>query len=308
MAKSRYALNQSPLFKLQSKRKLASLFRLDVKAMVTLANNTNNFHKFEVEKNGKLRSVQVPKKDLEAIHVRLFKLLQRLVTPDYLHSGIKGRSHVTNALAHDGSVSTSKLDVKKYYPSTKRESVYSFFRKRLLCSPDVAKILSDLSCVDGHIPTGSTLSQLLAFFSSQSMFDEIASLAKKHNVCFTLYVDDLTFSGKGVNPRFIWQVKQLIKKHGYIYHKEETAPPNKTKLVTGVAVTGSGARVRNSHQERIHELYVQYLNNTIHSKDMARLVGMLSSASQVNSKMANKLQNLLHSETYRASKLENEKS
>ncbi|APD95676.1 hypothetical protein BM523_17665 [Alteromonas mediterranea] len=297
--KSRYALNQSPLFKLHSKKKLASLLRLDSKELLALAANPNNFHKFNVEKNGKLRSVQVPKKDLEAVHLRLFNLLRRLETPPYLHSGIKGCSHVTNALAHDGAVSTAKLDIKKYYPSTGREYVYNFFKISLCCSADVAKVLSDLSCVDGHIPTGSALSQLLAFFATQQMFDEIAVLASDSDICFTLYVDDLTFSGTRVNPNFIWQVKQIISKYGYTYHKVESAPPNKTKIVTGLALTANGAKVRNSHHEKIHELYVQYLDDTIATKDLARLIGMLSSASQVNQRMANKLRNLLES---RASK------
>lgn len=255
---------------------------MDLKALLSLSEDENNFRIFAVKKNGKEREVQVPKPTLEQVHKRLFKLLQRIETPDYLHSGIKKKSHLTNAKTHEKSYSLVKLDIKKYYPSTKREAVYQFFRTCLFCSPDVSKILTNLACVNGHIPTGSPLSQILAFYSSLPMFEKIGKLSAANQVSFTVYVDDLTFSGKTVPGAFIWEVKKLIHFHGYQYHKEFSSPPEKTKLVTGVAINNKGLQVQNKHHQAIHELYIEYIEGTLKPENKARLLGMLSSASQVS--------------------------
>lgn len=159
---------------------------MDLKALLSLSEDENNYRMFTIQKNGKDREVQVPKPILEQVHKRLFKLLQRIETPEYLHSGIKKKSHITNAKAHEESSALVKLDIKKYYPSTKRESVYQFFTACLFCSADVSKVITDLACVNGHIPTGSPLSQILAFFSSLPMFDKIGELSANNQITFTV--------------------------------------------------------------------------------------------------------------------------
>jgi hypothetical protein len=278
---------------LKSKRRLSELLHIDLRSLLLLADARDNYQIFTIYKNGKPRKVETPKKQLEAIHTRLFKLLQRIETPDYLHSGVKQRSHVTNAKAHENSAGLVKLDIKSYYPSTKRERVYQFFRNDLHCSPDVAKLLSDLSCVDGHIPTGSPLSQILAFFASFHMFEGISQLANDNEIAFTVYVDDLTFSGPKVSQAFLWNVKKVIHNYGFGYHKLYSAPPQRVKVVTGVAIGNDGMRVQNKHQKAIYQLYSQHIEDEISNNDMPRLIGMMSSASQVSSKFDSKLKHLL---------------
>lgn len=269
---------------------------MNLNALLSLSEDENNFRIFTIQKNGKDREVQVPKSRLVQVHKRLFKLLQRIETPEYLHSGIKKKSHITNAKAHEEGSELVKLDIKKYYPSTKRESVYQFFRTCLFCSPDVSKILTDLASVNGHIPTGSPLSQILAFFSSLPMFEKIGELSANNQITFTVYVDDLTFSGEVVSGAFIWEVKKLIHGYGYQYHKEFSRPPEKTKLVTGVAINDKGLKVQNKHHEAIHELYVEYLEGTLKPENKVKLLGMLSSASQVSERYESIFRHILRLE------------
>jgi hypothetical protein len=282
--KKRYALNQSPLYKLQSKKRLAELLGLPVSELLELAPRSDNYQLFTIHKNNKPREVQVPRPALKAIHKQLFRLLQRVEPPEYLQSGCKGRSHVTNARVHDQARLLVKLDIKAYYQSTKRDAVYQFFRKTMSCSPDVAGLLSDLSCVSGHIPTGSPLSQILAFYASLPLFQEIARASESEGITFTVYVDDLTFSGEKITGQFIWTVKQLISGRGYTYHKEASSAPFKPRIVTGVVLTKDGLRVRNKHHKAIYGLYRQHLEGQLHEADKPQLFGMLSSASQVSAK------------------------
>src|SRR5690606_23995242 len=203
------------------------------------------------------------------------------------HSGIKGRSHVTNALAHLNCKSLVKLDIKKFYQSTSREAIYKFFLSDLQCVPDVSKILSSLCSVNDHVPTGSRISQLIAYYSAKAMFDEINGIAKSGGITFTVYVDDLSFSGDKIPGELIWEVKKVIVKHGYKYHKEVRYAEESTKVVTGIALKNSNALVRNKHHKNIYELYTKYLEGEISEKELKQLSGMLNSASQVSEKYLN---------------------
>lgn len=67
------------------------------------------------------------------------------------------------------------------------------FCKKLLTSPDVAKLLSDITTLN-YIPTGSPSSQILAYFAYEEMFINMFNVSQEFNCKMTLYVDDLTFS------------------------------------------------------------------------------------------------------------------
>jgi len=284
---TKYPIDQSPLYRLNSKKKLSVLLGISLARLVKLSKSENNYKIFTIYKNDKPRRVEAPKKHLEAIHKKLFKLLKRIETPDYLHSGVKKRSHVTNASAHTGTNELAKIDIKSFYPSTQRETIYQFFRRVLCCSPDVSKILTDCCTVNNHIPTGSQISQVLAFHSNKGLFDEIYNLSRNNGITFTCYVDDLSFSGHVVTPSFLWEVKKLIFNRGYKYHKEHRYPRNKVKVVTGVAIRDDQALVMNSHHKSIHKLREQLKSNEISKTEVSSLIGMLNSASQLNKHYGN---------------------
>jgi len=279
-----YHINQSPLYQLRSKKRLSELLGIPLSALIKLSKSDSNYKKFSIKKNGKARAVEAPKPFLSVIHRKLFGFLRRLVVPDYLHSGVKKRSHVTNATAHTGENELAKIDIKAFYPSTKRENIYQFFRCSLLCSPDVSKLLTEFCTVDYHIPTGSQISQVLAFHCNRELFDEISQLSITKNITFTCYVDDLSFSGSKVPPSFLWEIKKVIVKYGYRYHKEHRYPKSKVKVVTGVAIRGGNVLVKNAHHQSIHGLQEKLRNDTITERELKSLVGMLNSASQLDSR------------------------
>ena len=96
-----YPLNQSPLYKLSTKNKLADLLHLTPKQLVAVVRNTASLYRLD---NIDGRQIEDPKHQLKGIHTRLQKLLSRIKTPDYLHSGVKGLSYISNAMAHVGCV------------------------------------------------------------------------------------------------------------------------------------------------------------------------------------------------------------
>jgi len=222
---------------MQGRKKLAQMiFNADLPLLERLASNATNYRVFDIQQGEKTRQVEVPKPILERIHRRLFVLFERIEKPDYLQSGVKGRSYITNARTHVGPVPLVKIDIKKFYPSVDSARVYRLFHETLHCSPDVAGLLTKLTTHDGHVPTGSCVSQLLAFFAAKPMFDDLYSLAANYGLRFSCYVDDMTFSGARATPEFLWSAKQIIHSHRFSYHKDHCYTAEQGKLVTGVLV------------------------------------------------------------------------
>jgi hypothetical protein len=234
-----YALDQCPLYKIAGRKRLAQdVFNVDLPFLERLAANEGNFRVFTIRQGEKDRQVEVPKVILERIHRRLFNLLERIEKPEYLHSGVRGRSYISNAKVHIGVVPLAKLDIKKFYPSVDGARVSRFFTGTMLCSPDVAALLTRLCTFENHVPTGSCVSQLLAFYAAKPMFDELHGLAAGAGVRDSCYVDDLTWSGNAATPAFLWAAKQVVRRHGFSYHKDRCFAAGDRKLVTGVMLDG----------------------------------------------------------------------
>lgn len=272
-----------------SKKKLAEKLNLPSSAeLVALTRLEVPYRKFDVEGKNKPRSVQMPSRQLYPVHVRIFKLLRRIKLPDYLHSGVAGRSYVTNAKCHLGTKKTYTVDIKSFFPSVSRAMVFAFFRGTMKCSEDVAGILANISTCDGHIPTGSSLSQLLAYLACKGMFDELYAASVEAGIVMTCYVDDLSFSGDSVTRAWIYgTIKPIISKYGLKSHKDKFFGLGRPKEITGVIVDGNAIKLCNRHHKSIYELLLKVpitddseaLNNIYDE-----LIGKLSSASQIEAK------------------------
>lgn len=292
---SEYPLDQSPLYKLSNKRKMASLFNMSLKKIQRLIDNQNNFYTFTAGKNNKKRIIENPKPQLSCLHKRFFQLLCRIKPPDYLQS-FKGCSYVTNSAKHVGDNSIIKLDIASFFPSTADYHIYDFFYNVLKCSTDVSAILTKICTVNKHLPTGSSLSQILAFYAHISMFNSIAQLAKQHNLTMTLYVDDIVISGKtSARKSLMNQVRILIKQRGLNSkrQKEKIYHPNQIKLVTGVIVAETGIRVRNKVHKEIFD-GINTFNNNPDKTNLSylsaskSLLGKMTAASQIDSTFSKK--------------------
>lgn len=203
------------LYKLKSHKVLAEILGLPLQDLRKLASGSDsNYHQFPIIKNGKTRMVQEPKKHLKQVHKLLKYHLNQIPHPRYLYSGRKGVSYRDNAAVHTQCEQLVTMDIAKFYPSSKREYVYRFFRFDLQTSPDIADTLSSLLTVSDHIPTGSPASQILAFWAHYKLFESISDFAAKNNYVFSLYVDDITLSTTfKVSGGTHLQIASIIRRH-----------------------------------------------------------------------------------------------
>jgi len=295
--KRSYPLEQSALYKIGSKKRLAEILCIPLHKLLFLASNENNYILFTLpeevcpftNKIKKERLVQEPKGELRSVHERLLKLLRHVVPPSFAHGAIKGYSYRSNAIAHKDSPRVATFDLRHFYSSTSSSRVYDFWAKQMQCAPDVAMILKNICCWNSCVPTGSPLSPLLSLYSNKHMFEELNSLAARHNLKFTCYIDDLTFSGGVIPSGLKTLVDNLVQANGHTLSAEKTKVfrRNQRKHVTGVVLFGNNIEVPNSRLQK-----APAIRNAIKSETdinvkvglTRKLAGLLGEAAHIDNK------------------------
>ena len=264
-----HPIERSPLFNLTSERRLAKLLlctpkelrralrltdseRFRVRLHTEMRKIYDPARKELVNKPKRPRKLQIPTGIMEAIHRRLYKFLNRIEKPDYLHSGVKARSYVSSAKKHCGSATLAKADIKNFFPSVRRVDIDNFFVGRMKCASDIAGRIANLCTFEGHLPTGSSISQILAFWTFKPLFDEIFTLASACGLKMTLYVDDIVVSGKNAGRWFLFRIRRVSGNHGLRVHKLR-AWTGGIGQATGVVVAGPDLRLPNLRRLIIRE-------------------------------------------------------
>lgn len=227
---------QSHLYGIVSIHLLGKKLGLSVGDLERLAAN-GKYRVFNLKDTGRL--VEEPSPILQALHRKIHRYLARIEAPAYLHSAIKGRSYISNAIAHLGDGPMIKIDVKKFFPSVPQHKVMHFFRDQMSCASDVAGLLAKLLCRKGRLPTGGAASPIISYYAFKDMFDEIELICRERNLKMTCYVDDLTISGRGANKQLLHEVRLLINRAGLKTHKAKFYDAARPKIVTGAMVKGN---------------------------------------------------------------------
>ena len=281
-----YTLKDSGLYNITTKIRLEERLQKPVAELEVLANDSNYRVFFHEKKNCKKREIQTPTLELDIVQTRIASLLVRVAMPNYVHSGIKQRSNVTNAKVHVGDHPVLTMDIKNFYPSISKKSIYHFFHDTMKAAPDVAGILAGLCSYHDHIPTGSRLSMPLSFWANHSMYGELQSLCDFSGVTMSTYVDDLTFSGPLVNQLFERKVKRIVSNAGLKIHPDKTRlyRRDEPKLITGVIVRADRIDLKNKHHKAIYSLFneMKSANNDKELKSIHdELLGRLNAAGQI---------------------------
>jgi len=247
-----YALDQCGLFALKSHRQLAARLGrspsfIRHRAEADLYQQWN-----EPKKSGGTRLIEAPRGDLKAIQRRIADLLQRVAPPGFLFSPVKGKSYIDNAVMHAGANEVRLLDIVDYFGRCTAQSVFDFFCKRLRCVPDVAFTLASLTTRNGHLPQGSPCSPILSFYSCFSMWEQIATIVRAADCRITVYVDDVTISGRIVPENVVWRVKQILRRNGHVHNRsKERSVSHRSAEVTGIIVGTSQLCVPHRHYRKL---------------------------------------------------------
>lgn len=259
----KYDITQCALYKCNTKKKLERLLCFNSGELKSYK-NIITYHQFEREKKHSIekRLITAPGYDLKKVQKRILYLLQKINRPDWLISGEKQKCYIDNGRAHIDCRYLLTIDIRKFYDHCKREPVYRFFTQQLKTSPDVAKILTDLTTYNGGIPTGCPTSQMIAYYAYSDMFSEIYEIAQQYGCIFTLYVDDMTFSSQKpfLHRQLAEAVDRILRKYGHKpkYCKIKYYGSSEFKPITGTVVTPQNSLVvPNDLQEKIYNTFQQ---------------------------------------------------
>lgn len=277
-APKRHPLNQSSLYAVHSRAKLAALFGLTRKSLGAVVEMDRPYSKRskEITRNGKTktRMIQEPRDDLRPIHKAVGKRLSRIEPPGFLFCPVKRRSYVTNAAQHVGAKELRTLDIADYFRSTPRHRVYWFFHTIMRCSEDVAAVLANLLTADGHLATGSTVSPILSFYAFYDMWLAIAEISREAGCVLTVYMDDLTISGDAVPERVMWAIRKAIHARELRYHKERRYTRGIAE-VTGAVIRDGKLLVPNRQRQKAHDIRQELATFTGDSPEVAHLASRL---------------------------------
>lgn len=275
---NRYQLNQSPFYRLGTKRKLLSLLGISQKELIELLSSSH----YGVFKNDKGRQIQHPNGKLKPVHKRISKLLNKILLPEYIHSQ-KTKSYISNAKKHIGEHPVIKSDIANFYPSINFSRIFALFKNTFKCTPDISWTIAKLCTFNNScLPTGSPISGIIAFLSSQKMFDEVNELALKHDCIMTCYVDDITISGKKATKNLLIEVGRVIQKHGLKIKeaKSRSYPAKAPKLITGCIIRDQNLLLPNKRHKEIWKLKKALNSRTSidEEKDKSELIGRIQEA------------------------------
>ncbi len=205
-----------------------------------IADIQSAYHIYKISKgNGKFRVIKAPNDQLKEIQNRLLHDLFYTVMPhDVAHGFVPSRSILTNAEPHVGQRMVANFDITDFFPSTKEKMVKAVLKRHYSLSDADATLVAGLCCLHGELPQGAPTSPHLANLVMWDADVRLLELSNEHNLNYTRYADDMTFSGEWTPEGLPKLVGQIIKDYGYRLapHKIKFYGQHRRQMVTGLVV------------------------------------------------------------------------
>ena len=231
--------------------------------------NSIFYHRRSVpKKSGGAREISSPKGMLKALQAVAGRMLQDLYdAPDAVTGFVPGRSVVDNAARHVRKNYVYNADLKDFFPSISRRRVKgALMRPPFSFGEEAARILSGICCAyrgdvwtkrretedEEHsgpgrppsLPQGAPSSPVLSNAVCIRLDRRLEGLARRYEVSYSRYADDITFSGDHNVFRegysFLKAFRRIITDEGFTLNEEKLRLQERgqRQVVTGLIVNG----------------------------------------------------------------------
>ncbi|AYM99224.1 reverse transcriptase family protein [Chryseobacterium sp. 3008163] len=199
----------------------------------------------------KKRFIRPSLRQLNTLQSRIkSRILEKVQLPENIHGGIKKKSNITNAKAHQGKKYVLATDLQEFYPSVKPLLIKETFIE-LGFNPQFAFFISRFTTWKGQLPQGAPSSTHIANIVFLKIDFLLIDFCKRHNITYTRYVDDLTFSSQQDFHFLIDEILELIKSSGFRISRRKTKYA-KNQTITGIKVF--------NHKIDVPEKIIQKIN------------------------------------------------
>ncbi len=161
------------------------------------------------KKSGKPRTISTPRGSLKMILTYLNVIFQTMYEPTDAAMGfVPGRSIADNAAVHIGRNYVFNTDLEDFFPSVHQARVWTMLQQKpFSLNKELASVIAGLCCMQdpkgtldkkgkviGVLPQGSPCSPILTNMVCRNLDRKLLGLAKRFNLSYTRYADDITFS------------------------------------------------------------------------------------------------------------------
>ena len=199
-----------------------------------------NYKVFKIKKsNGKYRYIYKPNNLLKKIQRKILKniLNNKKISP-YAKAYKKGLCLKDNAYPHLNKKIILKLDIINFFDNIEYYDIYRTCFSEEYFPKSVGHLLTTLCTYESHLPIGSPTSAYISNLVLKDFDYEIGTWCDLHNISYTRYSDDMTFSGD-FNPQEI--IKKVRHHLNYLNlklnnKKIKVISNSKQQRVTGLIV------------------------------------------------------------------------
>ena len=250
---------------------------------------------FIKKRNGKLRKIEAPNKDLKKFQQYLLQNYFNNLKVHFTAVGfIKNKNVKNGAYKHLNKSLLLCVDIKNFFTSIKKEYLYNIIKNIVKNDYDTESILN-LSTYNGVLPQGAPTSPMLANAYCYELDTELYNLAKHNKLNYTRYADDLSFSSDDINFNFINLLKlitDILSKYGFILNHTKTRIINKNKrmTITGIVVNKKVNISKDKYKllrAIIHN--IKKHNIVLTAKEKSKLLGQISWVRYLNPLKGDKL-------------------
>jgi Leucine-rich repeat (LRR) protein len=214
------------------------------------------YRKFYIKKrNGKLREILHPSKELKIIQIWLVKnIFDEFPVSEYSYAYSKGNSIKNNAKEHCYSNYIFQADISNFFPSIDRAKLETYFDENKfivdklgLTDEDIDFILDVCLYKGEYLVVGSCASPCISNLIMYKFDNELnKKLLKEGKYIYTRYADDIAISSKNyisVTIRDI--VESELKKMGFSINNQKTHFSNKKsrRRITGVVLDNNSCKM-----------------------------------------------------------------
>ncbi len=241
---------KNALLRIRDRAGLCNLLYISYEQLFNSIENAP-YHSFHIpKKKGNARLITAPESKLLMDQQRLNLFLQSVYyfhRPPCVHGFViaaeddaESLNILTNAKAHLKSPYLLNMDLKDFFPSISTPRIV-----QLLQSPpfsynrELAAIIALLCTYEKKLPTGAPTSPVLANFAFRETDSILIDFSKTHNLTYTRYADDLTFSSESpITEETIKKIEEIIHSNGFVVNAEKTRLQTRydRQTVTGIIV------------------------------------------------------------------------
>ena len=247
-------IKHSKYFNLHGAKNIYQLTDIDEQEAINIINNIETYYRsYPIKKSsGKLRWIDAPQEPLKKYQKNI---LERLLYQFRAHESavgfVKNISVKDGAAKHLGNKVVLCVDVQDFFGSLSLYQVYAAFGymltkiskdiKGFSYNSDDLEILVKLTTYKAHVPQGAPTSPALANIICRQMDRELQAIADKHNLVYTRYADDISFSHSNKSfkiTKVIEQTKNIMSYYGLKLNRKKTRVlrPHKRMCITGVVI------------------------------------------------------------------------